>query len=327
MSAPVSYRTKPPQPVPDIEPPVDAESSDEVGGVTWAELAVETGERLAVSSNPAITERADWQGRLIAMRAAGAEPDDWHQRETDLASVRGVAALDRMTTRRLAGEPLQYVLGEWGFRYLDLFVDQRVLIPRPETEAVASVALTELDRLGPKGAPVTAADLGTGSGAIGLSLVNEHVGVEVWLTDISADALQVARANLAGLGRAASRVRVAEGSWFEALPAELQGRLGLIVSNPPYVNDGEQLPAEVADWEPVGALFGGPTGTDHLELLIAGAPDWLVDEGALVVEMAPDQTSTMAEMARRFFHHVEIVDDLAGRNRGVLARLPRRGQS
>ncbi len=304
--------------------PADQQRADDGEGVTWAALAIETGQRLAVSSDPVVATRSDWQGRLLAMRAAGAEPDDWHELSREFATVRGVASLDAMTARRLAGEPLQYVLGEWGFRYLELFVDNRVLIPRPETEVVTSAALDEVERLGSKGAGVVAVDLGTGSGAIGLSLAYELDGVEVWLTDVSTVALQVARANLAGIGRAAGRVRIAEGSWFEALPDELAGTLGLIVANPPYVADGDELPAEVADWEPGGALFGGPTGTDHLELLIAQAPRWLTAEGALVLEMAPDQTGPMADEAGRRFHEVEIRPDLAERDRAVVARRPRR---
>lgn len=293
------------------------------GAITWAELSVETGERLAVSSDPAVAARADWQGRLLAMRAAGAEPDNWHELSQKFATVRGVAALDAMTARRLAGEPLQYVLGEWGFRYLELFVDKRVLIPRPETEAVTSAALDEVERLASREAGVVAVDLGTGSGAIGLSLAYEFDAVEVWLTDVSATALQVARANLAGIGRAAGRVRIAEGSWFDALPEELIGTLGLVVSNPPYVADGDQLPAEVADWEPGGALFGGPAGTDHVELLIDQAPRWLTADGALVIEMAPDQTGPMAERARRRFHEVDVRRDLTERDRAIVARRPR----
>src|SRR5688500_6955983 len=124
-----------------------------------------------------------------------------------------------MAERRLAGEPLQYVLGSWGFRTLDLFVDPRVLIPRPETEVVAGLAidaLADLDR------PGIAVDLGTGSGAIALSLAAEHwPHVEVWASDASADALAVARANLAALGRRGAVVRLVEGDWFGALPDDL----------------------------------------------------------------------------------------------------------
>ena len=174
-----------------------------------------------------------------------------------------------MVRRRVAGEPLQYVLGGWEFRGLDLFVDHRVLIPRPETEYVVEVALEEAERSGLRRsrravalvepeAPAAVADIGTGSGAIALALEAELADVEVWATDVSEDALAVARANVAGC--AATRVRIAAaGVWFEPLPERLRGSLRLIVSNPPYVAEHEvaELPQEVAGHEPRGALVAG----------------------------------------------------------------------
>src|SRR5206468_3011716 len=117
------------------------------------------------------------------------------------------------------GEPLQYVLGHWGFRTLDLLVDPCVLIPRPETEVVAGAAIDELRRINGR----TALDLGTGSGAIGLAIAVEVPSAQVWAVDRSPDALDVARANLAGIGRAGARVRLLESDWFAALPDELRG--------------------------------------------------------------------------------------------------------
>ena len=110
----------------------------------------------------------------------------------------------------------------------------------------------------------TVADLGTGSGAIALALASELPDAEVWATDVSDDALAVARANLAGVGSVATRVRLERGSWFEALPPELRGALRLVVSNPPYVAEHEvvELPADVADWEPRDALVSGPSGLE-----------------------------------------------------------------
>jgi release factor glutamine methyltransferase len=210
------------------------------------------------------------------------------------------------------------VLGVWSFRTLDLLVDRRVLIPRPETEVVAGRALDELDRR--RGRVVV--DLGTGSGAIALSVAAERTGVEVWATDASADALDVARANLAGLGSAGTRVRLVEGDWFAALPEELAGRVDVIVSNPPYVAAGEDLPAEVRDWEPAGALVPGPSGLEALEVLVDGAPRWLAPGGALVVELAPHQAAAVADRARAGgFAAVEIGADLTGRDRFVVARI------
>jgi len=318
--------------VPTEPEPVEPSSGGGVGGpddgaglrvdgtISWGELAREVADALAVSG----IEGGERQGRWIVMRACGADDAaEWAALADQPATVRGVAAIDRMTRRRAAGEPLQYVLGEWSFRRLNLFVDHRVLIPRPETEVVAGLALAELHRLAPRGAAVLAADLGTGSGAIGLSLAAEHDGAEVWLTDASARALEVARANIAGLGRPGTRVRVATGSWFEALPAELAGRFGVIVSNPPYVAHGDEIDPVVAAWEPASALYaGGPGGTEHLAHLVAGAPAWLVAAGALVLELAPGQAETVAELARMHFAEVAVEPDLTGRPRAVVARRP-----
>ena len=212
-------------------------------------------------------------------RAAGADGPELFSVLDEPATTAGVAHLQAMVEQRRAGEPLQYVVGRWGFRSLDLLVDSRVLIPRPETEQVVEVALGELAELArlrghQPGPAITAADLGTGSGAIALSLAAEVPGLQVWATDLSEEALAVARANLAGLGGwAATRVALAAGSWYEALPAHLRGSLDLVVANPPYVAEGEvpALPPEVARWEPRGALVAGPTGLEAVAAILDGA--------------------------------------------------------
>jgi release factor glutamine methyltransferase len=245
----------------------------------------------------------------------------------DVVPARTVTFVEDMVERRRRGEPLQYVLGVWGFRGLDLVVDRRVLIPRPETEVVVEVALAELRRLTPPpelpSAPPLAVDLGTGSGAIALSLALEAPLARVWGTDRSAQALAVARANLAGLGsRVAPRVRLAEGDWFDALPGELQGMVDLIVSNPPYVAATEVLPAEVADWEPAGALVAGPTGLEEVARILAEAPAWLRRPGAVVVEIAPHQAEAAARLAADAgFVDVDVRPDMAGRLRALVARV------
>jgi release factor glutamine methyltransferase len=230
-----------------------------------------------------------------------------------------------LLARRLAGEPLQYVLGSWSFRTLDLFVDRRVLIPRPETEVVAGAAIAELERMradpARRGRRLLAVDLGTGSGAIALSIAAECDAVDVWATDRSTDALAVARSNLAGIGRRGTAVRVAAGSWFDALDPALRGQVDLVVSNPPYVGAAEELPPEVADHEPRGALVAGPVGTEDLEHLVDGATGWLAPGGSLVLELAPHQAATIAARARlEGFEDVEVVTDLVGRERAVVAR-------
>jgi release factor glutamine methyltransferase len=168
-----------------------------------------------------------------------------------------------------------------------------------------------------------AVDLGTGSGAIAMSLAFERERVEVWATDSSEDALDVARANLGGLGRAGARVRLAAGEWFDALPRELEGALDLVVSNPPYIATHEELPVEVSSWEPAEALRAGPKGTEALDAIVDGATAWLAPGGGLVLELAPNQASDTERRARaRGFIDVEVHDDLAGRARVLVGRAP-----
>jgi release factor glutamine methyltransferase len=232
-----------------------------------------------------------------------------------------VQHLDSMVARHRAGEPLQYVLGRWAFRRLDLAVDRRVLIPRPETELVAEVAIELAARVP---APRLVADLGTGSGAIGLSMAVELPldGTTVWLTDRSDEALAVAQANLAGIGRAARNVRIAAGSWFDGLPSD--DRFDVIVSNPPYVAEGSPLLDEsVLEWEPAGALFAGADGLDDIRAIVAGASDHLAASGWLVVEIGADQGEAVRGLlAEAGYRDVEIRPDLAGHDRIAIARAP-----
>ena len=296
------------------------------GAVSWRMLAAEAERRI---DEAGVTDPGSVavEARRIVERASGNEGAEYVLALDEAATERGVHFFDLMLERRLTGEPLQYVVGRWGFRTLDLLVDRRVLIPRPETEVVAGLALDELDRMRPlaeaAGRPLTAVDLGTGSGAIGLALAVERERVDVWLTDASSDALSVARANTVGLGRAATRVRIAEGEWFAALPAELAGAVDVVVSNPPYVALGDDLPPVVRDWEPPSALFAGADGLDDLRVLVAEAPIWLAPGGALVLELAPTQAAALAALALAHgFAQAEVRPDLSGRDRAVVARLP-----
>lgn len=282
---------------------------------TWGELLRDARARLAAVGVDDPAQEARW----LLERATGLSPGELTVALDRPATVRGATHLEAMLARREAGEPLQYALGRWQFRTLDLYVDRRVLIPRPETEVLAGMAVEECRRLGAR----TVVDLGTGSGAIALSLAVECPGLQVWGTDVSDEALAVARANLAGLGRAATRVRLAAGAWFDALPEELVGRVDVIVSNPPYVAEHEvaDLPDEVRDWEPRTALVPGPSGLEAVEHIVAEAPRWLARPGALLLEMAPHQTARARSRARRAGFPVATVwPDLAGRDRVLLAR-------
>ncbi|MDC3402407.1 peptide chain release factor N(5)-glutamine methyltransferase [bacterium] len=291
----------------------DARGTDGAGRtVTWGELLAET--------TAAVGDRAHARW-LCEVASSSVDGDEFLGRMQEHATVRMVAHLDAMVARCRTGEPLQYVLGEWSFRHLTLAVDPRVLIPRPETEVVAGVAIELAAECGPTR---IVADLGTGTGAIGLSMAFElpRQGTVVWLTDVSADAIDVARSNLAGIGPAAANVHVAHGSWFEALPSDTC--FDVIVSNPPYVAVGSpDLEAGVGDWEPAGALFAGDDGLDAIRVLAAGAPDRLRPGGSIVLEIGADQGPRVSDLLVEVgLVEVEIRPDLSGRDRIAIARRP-----
>lgn len=284
--------------------------------VTWRDLVAEA---VAWGIEPA-------DARRIGEEASGAERSEWTRALRELAPRGPAARFHDMVGRRLAGEPLQYVLGSWGFRGLDLMIDRRVLIPRPETEWVVEQALGLLSHEDPEGPDKRAVviDLGTGSGAIALSIAAEcWPRVRVVATDRSADALAVARANLAGLGRRGTAVELIEGSWWDALPTSLRGSIDLVVSNPPYVAASDELPVEVSDWEPIGALVPGPGGLEALETILAGAGEWIRPGGWIVLEIGETQGDAAAALASAAgLTGVEIRPDLAGRDRMLLAQSP-----
>ena len=289
---------------------------------TWRTLLAEARARLGSAT----------EARRIVERASGYEGADYHSGLDEAVTSGPGAHFDDMVARRQRGEPLQYVLGAWGFRSLDLLVDRRVLIPRPETEVVVDVVLAELRRLEQERSerhevihhhPVVV-DLGTGSGAIALSVASEAPATHVWATDRSRQALAVARANLAGVGRAATRVKLAEGSWFAALPPILRGQIDVVVSNPPYVGEHEvpDLPPEVARWEPREALVAGPTGLEQVEAIVGEARRWLCRPGTVVLEIAPGQARDAVALAYgEGYVEAEVRADLAGRLRALVARV------
>lgn len=284
--------------------------------VTWAELWRTT--------EQVIGSRVE--ARWLCEHASGLDGDEFAAALHEAATVRMVRHLDDMVARYRAGEPLAYVMGRWAFRHLDVMVDPRVLIPRPETELLVDVVMQTMPS--PVEGALRLVDLGTGSGVIGLSLAHElwHLRPEVWLTDVSNDALDVARANLAGLGRAGSNVRVAQGSWYHALPTSLQGTCDALVANPPYIAfDDPELDDSVRDFEPHRALFADDDGLGDLRVIVTQAPRWLSPGGVLVMEIGHRQGDTVSDMMRLAgFDEVEVRTDLAGRPRIAIGRQPKR---
>jgi release factor glutamine methyltransferase len=223
---------------------------------------------------------------------------------------RELARLRPLVERRRGREPLQHVLGEWGFRRLVLRVDARALVPRPETEILVERCLALLAKI----PTPRVLDVGTGSGAIALALADEHPGAHVEATDASARALELAHENArrTGLG---DRVRLVRGELFAAL----DGPFDLVVSNPPYVHEDEiaSLEPEVRDHEPREALVG-PGVT---EALARGAPSVLAPGGRLVLEVADGQAPAVARLLERLgYEDVTVSRDLAGVERVVDGR-------
>jgi release factor glutamine methyltransferase len=226
--------------------------------------------------------------------------------------------------RRVAGEPVQYITGRAAFRDLDLAVDARVLIPRPETEGLVEFVLQALEAEARRWPNPRVLDLGTGSGAIALAVAAECPRAIVTATDASADALALARANARAL-RLDRRVRFFEGDWFEAIGAD--DRFEVVVSNPPYISTTERpsLPRDVRDFEPAKALFSGVTGLEALIEIVDDAPRHLVTGGLLALELAETRAREVASWfeGARDWSQVELRDDLCGQPRVLLARRER----
>lgn len=231
--------------------------------------------------------------------------------------------------RRLAGEPVQYITGTAGFRGLDLVVDRRVLVPRPETERLVAEVLEWARARSARGkAPASGwrmLDLGTGSGAIACALALELEGLDrVVGSDRSAAALHVARVNAERVGARRAAWVVADG--LSAFRGDVP--FDAIVCNPPYVADADRhaLPREVAEWEPAGALFAGPAGTEAIAAVVHEAPRHLAPGGLLAIEVGRGQDRD----ARRLIEDAAGLEflaaysDMSGIARGVLALAPDR---
>jgi release factor glutamine methyltransferase len=224
------------------------------------------------------------------------------ERTVEGAAVR--AFQDAVRRRAFEREPVAYITGVKGFRRLDLHVDPRVLIPRPETETLVEAALETL----PRGASV--ADLGTGSGAVALALKDERPDLDVVATDVSEEALAVARANAQRLGL---DVAFVHGDLLAGV-----GEVDAVVSNPPYVEDGAELAPEIVRHEPALALRAGPEGLDVLRLLVPAAA--ARGAGVVAVEVGAGQAAAVEAMARDAgFARSERRADLAGVDRVVVA--------
>jgi release factor glutamine methyltransferase len=257
----------------------------------------------------------------LLSRLLGVGRGDLRVRAAEGISTVHAQQLDQQLARRLAGEPVQYITGRAAFRSLDLAVDRRVLVPRPETEWLVEAVLEYLAAEARPARPPRVLDLGTGSGCIALSIASEQPQANVVATDASEGALQVARANAEALGLS-HRVTFVQGEWLDALASD--EKFDVIVSNPPYISAPEAglLPADVRDWEPHAALFGGEDGLVDVRTIVDEAPRHLRAGGLLALELAEARAVEVAGWLEgaRDWRGVELRSDLAGRPRMLLAR-------
>lgn len=255
------------------------------------------------------------EAELLLLHVLGRERGWLFAHATDLLDPATAEAFAALLQRRIAGEPVAYLLGRRGFWTLDLAVSPATLIPRPETERLVELALERL----PEGMPLRIADLGTGSGAIALALASERPLAQIVATDMSADALAVAAGNARQHGLA--NVAFRQGSWHAPLAEE---RFDLIASNPPYIaSDDPHLAQGDLRFEPATALASGHDGLDDIRLIIAGAPAHLQPGGWLLMEHGWDQGEAIrALLEGAGFVEVETALDLEQRDRVSLGRWP-----
>jgi release factor glutamine methyltransferase len=224
--------------------------------------------------------------------------------------------LDRIHDR----QPVQYLVGKTFWRDFELIVSPAVLIPRPETEAIIDIALAASTSSQQQGVWV---DLGTGSGAIAIGLARMLPAATIYAVDCSPAALDIARLNATRLG-ASDRIVFSQGNWWSSL-GQLQGNISAMLSNPPYIPTATvlQLQPEVVNHEPHLALDGGDDGLVAMRILVDTAPKYLLPGGIWLVEMMAGQGEAIRDLlvAQGSYTDIEIINDLAGLDRFVLAKI------
>ncbi len=260
------------------------------------------------------------QAELLLAFSMGLRKEELYLRLYDPMEKEAEERLNILVKRRIAGEPLQYILGHQEFWSIDLQVDDRVLIPRPETEHLVEEALSILTKISSQKVP-SVLELGTGSGAVAIALAKELPALYVTATDLSREALEVAKKNAVQAG-------VSHQIWFvrgDLLSPFRQGEVfDLILSNPPYLSEEEiaGLAREVRDYEPTVALQGGKDGLEFYRRMIPHLPSYLVRGGWLLLEVGNTQAERISEMIERVgsFGKPERVKDLSGIERVVKAQ-------
>ena len=285
------------------------------GETTWRE-ALRWGEQVLAQS---ALDSPRLDAEILLAHALGITRAQLHAHPQGQLSPAELASCRQLIERRARREPVAYIVGHKEFYGLDLFVDNRVLIPRPETELLVEKAI-QISRRQP-----VVADVGTGSGAIAVSLAVHLSQVLVYATDASPRALEVAACNCRR-HCVEDRIHLLQGHLLEPLPEPVD----LIAANLPYVSEAElaQLPPEISHHEPREALNGGPDGLDYIRSLLAQAGGHLKPGGVILLEIGATQGKAVTALARRHFPAatVEIAKDYAGLDRVVMVSKGAREQ-
>lgn len=269
--------------------------------------------RQAASRLEAVSETAELDAELLVRAVLGVDRTTLFLREPELLETEHADQLEALVQRRLEHEPMAYILHRAPFRNLVLYVDERVLVPRPETEELVQIAL---DWLAQRDGPQRVVDVGAGSGAIALALASElgaRTDVEIVATDNSTDALHVASINRERLGMT-SKVRLVRTHLLDGL----EGRFDLVLANLPYLRLDQRDPS-TAD-EPDAALYAGEDGFDLYRELLDLLPEYLAEDGLFVGEIDPDQAGLGIETVRQKLGlPARVIQDTSGRDRFLLA--------
>jgi len=258
------------------------------------------------------------ESKVLVIKALSISEEVFYSHPGRGVSEREKRQFHEMVLKRQKGMPLAYVVGEKEFWSLLFQVSPRVLIPRPETELLVE-KVVELSG----GKKEVIVDVGTGCGCIAVSLAKEIPGARILATDISDAAIKVARSNASRLQ--AGRITFLKGDLFSPLKGlGLEGKCDFIVSNPPYVSEGqwETLQSDIRSYEPKEALVSGPTGLETMEKLVSGAPEFLKPGGYLCMEMGCGQQDDVLKLFEKEWKGVESFDDLSSIPRLITAHLP-----
>ncbi len=256
---------------------------------------------------------------VLLSEALGCERIDLYTRFAEVPSESTLSTYRDWVKRHAAGEPAAYLVGSKEFYSLKFDVDSRVLIPRPETEHVVIAAIDAARSLAIE--PVRIVDVGTGSGCIAITLARQLPVARLLATDISAEAIELARKN-ASRHEVESRIEFAIGDLLTPMPADFEP--DVIVSNPPYIGlqEKDTVDPSVRDFEPATALFSGPQGTEVIKRLILEAADRLSAGGFLIFEISPIIADRCRQLVRAesAFAEPTILKDLAGHQRVIVTR-------